>query len=327
MNKIFGIGILFCGFCLVYGCIPDKPLTPPVEDTKRIEAIGYNGTKYYAVNDAPVIKRQKDSLLNIAYQNYLKDSTSLESIIWYGRRLGYLTRYQEAIEIYSKGIRLFPDAPELYRHRGHRYISVRQPAKAASDLMKAARLVGDRPIQMEQDGVANRLNRPLSSLQYNIWYHLGLAHYLQQNYQEAQIAFETCMRYSSNPDLLCATADWLYMTYRRQGKREAPKKLLEQITPEMELIENGAYHKRLLMYKGILSPDDILTTDKNASSRQLDMATQGYGVANWYLYNGEAQKAVDIFHRILRTSYWPAFGYMAAESDLEYLHARYPDLF
>lgn len=326
MKKRFGIGIIFWGFLLFGRCLPE-PTMPPVEAKPRVEAVGFDGTKHFAVHDAPVIQRQKDSLLFIASQNYRKDSTDIRNIIWYGRRLGYLTRYRDAIEVYTKGIRLHPRSAELYRHRGHRYISIRAPKKAVADLMKAASLIGDRPLQMEQDGLPNHLERPLSSLQYNIWYHLGLAHYLQQNYKEAQIAFETCMHYSTNPDLLCATSDWLYMTYRRQGKREEPKKLLENITPDMQLIENSAYHKRLLMYKGILSPDDILTSKRTAAGRQLDMATQGYGVANWYLYNGEAQKAVDIFHRILRTSYWPAFGYIAAESDLEYLHARHPELF
>lgn len=320
--------ILFCSLLLLFflTCQPDTPTVPPARQAQT-QAIGFDGTKYQVVNDAPVIQKSKDSLLNIAYKDYLKDTTNLSNIIWYGRRLAYLTRYQEAIAVFTKGMVLHPDAPELYRHRGHRYISIRKPIEAVDDLMKAARLVGNRPIQMEPDGIPNRLNRPVSSLQFNIWYHLGLAHYLQQNYKEAQIAYETCMNYSTNPDLRCATTDWLYMTYRRRGLTEKPKKLLESIEKDMVLIENTAYHQRLLMYKGLLSPDDILTSSNNAASRQLDMATQGYGVGNWYLYNGEAQKAVDIFHRILKTSYWPAFGYLAAESDLEYLQARYPGLF
>jgi len=317
-----------CLLLWLAACQPETTLTtPPPAKSAQVQAVGFDGTKYHVVNDAPVIQKTKDSLLNIAYKQYLKDTTNLENIIWYGRRLGYLTRYQEAIAVYTKGMKIHPNSPELYRHRGHRYISVRNPIDAVDDLMTAARLVGTRPIQIEPDGIPNRLNQPLSSLQFNIWYHLGLAHYLQQNYREAQIAYETCMNYSTNPDLRCATTDWLYMTYRRRGLTEKPKKLLASIEKDMELVENTAYHKRLLMYKGLLSPDDILTSDNSAASRQLDMATQGYGVGNWYLYNGEAQKAVDIFHRILKTSYWPAFGYLAAESDLEYLHARYPELF
>lgn len=321
---LFAISIFLMG---IWGCEPDVKLTPPPENKARIEAVGFSGTAYHAVQDAPVVQVRKDSMLNIAYQNFLKDSTNLENIIWYGRRLAYLTRYQEAIAVFTRGMKHHPESPELYRHRGHRHLSVRKPAEAVKDLMKAALLVGDRPIQIEPDGIPNRLNQPLSSLQFNIWYHLGLAHYLQQNYKEAQIAYESCLRYSTNDDLKCATADWLYMTYRRRGITDKSKELLKTVTKDMVLIENEAYHRRLLMYKGLLSPDDILISSNTAAGRQLDMATQGYGVGNWYLYNGEAEKAVDIFQRILKTSYWPAFGFLAAESDLEYLGARYPELF
>ena len=46
--------------------------------------------------------------------------TNADSIIWFGRRLAYLGRIREAIDVYSRGIALYPDNPWLYRHRGHR---------------------------------------------------------------------------------------------------------------------------------------------------------------------------------------------------------------
>jgi Putative Zn-dependent protease, contains TPR repeats len=289
-------------------------------------AIAFDGRELMAINDPPVVRKRKDSLLNIAKANYKDDPKKLDNIIWYGRRLAYFTRYPEAIEVFTKGLELFPNSPELYRHRGHRYISTRQTKKAIADLLKAAKLSKSLAVQIEPDGQPNHLNIPLSSLQFNVWYHLGLAYYLQQDYKEAQEAFEQCMEYSINPDLLCATTDWLYMTYRRRGLTEKPAKLLEAISPDMKLIENEAYHKRLLLYKGVLKPEQILSVDKNAADRQLEIATQGYGVANWYLYNDESDKAIEIFQQILKTSYWPAFGYIAAEAELNYLAKRQPEL-
>ena len=61
-----------------------------------------------------------------AKSKWEQNQTDVETIIWYGRRAGYLFRLNEAIKIYSRGIELHPDEPRLYRHRGHRYISVRQ---------------------------------------------------------------------------------------------------------------------------------------------------------------------------------------------------------
>ena len=62
------------------------------------------------------------------------DPDDPDNIIWVGRRLGYLWRMSEAIAVYSEGIELHPDCARLYRHRGHRYISVRRFDDAIVDL-------------------------------------------------------------------------------------------------------------------------------------------------------------------------------------------------
>lgn len=103
------------------------------------------------------------------------------------------------------------------------------------------------------------------------------------------------------------------MTLRRLGRSAEAAVLLENIKPDMEIIENTAYHRRLLMYKGLLQPEDLLKTD-NAS--ELDVATYGYGVGNWHLYNGNREKAVEVFERVIAGPYWPAFGFVAAEVEL-----------
>jgi hypothetical protein len=47
----------------------------------------------------------------------------------------------------------------------------------------------------------------------------------------------------------------------------------------------------------------------------LDIATQGYGVGNWYFYNGQTEKAKEIFEKVIKGKYWAAFGYIAAETE------------
>ena len=49
------------------------------------------------------------------------------------------------------------------------------------------------------------------------------------------------------------------------------------------------------------------------------MATQGYGVGNWFLANGDTTQAKSIFQTVVDGIEWAAFGYIAAESDLVYL--------
>ena len=58
-----------------------------------------------------------------------------------------------------------------------------------------------------------------------------------------------------------ATSDWLWMTLMRLGRKDDAAKVLERITPKMEILENGAYHRRLLMYKGAEKPEALLDTE------------------------------------------------------------------
>jgi len=99
-----------------------------------------------------------------------------EAMIWVGRRLGYLWRFNQAIATFSKGIALYPDNPKFYRHRGHRYLTIRQFAKAQADFEKAAALSKGKPDEIEPDGAPNPAGKPRSTLQFNIWYHLALWH-------------------------------------------------------------------------------------------------------------------------------------------------------
>lgn len=247
---------------------------------------------------------------------FLKNPTE-ESIIWYGRRAAYLYKYKEAIKIYTEGVRLYPASYRLYRHRGHRYISIRLFDHAVSDLEKAALLVKGRPLEVEPDGIPNKLNIPLSNTQFNIWYHLGLAYYLKGNYAKAVSAYSVCLKWSNNDDLLVATLDWLYMNYRRLGKKVEAAKLLKKVHEKMDIIENRAYHSRLLMYKGLMSPEKLLQPVKSKEDdERLNLITQGYGAGNWYFYHGQKTKAREIFESVVKEQLWSAFGYIAAEVDL-----------
>jgi tetratricopeptide (TPR) repeat protein len=260
-------------------------------------------------------KTRLDADLAKAQADYDRDPSSAEAAIWLGRRLAYLGRFRDAIEIYTAGIARHPDEPRLYRHRGHRYITVRKFDLAAADLQKAAQLVAGRQDEIEPDGAPNRAGIPRSTLQSNIWYHLGLAHYLQGDFEKALAAYREGMTVSRvNDDMLVATSDWLYMTLRRLRRDAEARAVLEPIREQMDILENGAYHARLLMYKGLRSPESVLNLN---AADDVQIATQGYGVGNWYLANGNRAKAKEIFDRVVSGRAWAAFGYIAAEADLK----------
>ena len=237
-----------------------------------------------------------------------------EAIIWVGRRTAYLGRYREAISIFSRGITVHPEHAALYRHRGHRFITLRRLDDAVADLTRASELIAGTPDQVEADGLPNARNIPTSTNHSNIWYHLGLAHYLKGDFESAHAAYERCMRFSTNPDMLSATSHWLIMTLRRLGRERRANLLLVPIQPEMDIIENHSYHRLLLMYKGLEDPERLLIETEMAGG--VDFATVGYGVGNWYLTRGERGRAIEIFEKIVATDVWSAFGYIAAEAEL-----------
>ncbi len=273
------------------------------------------GVSYFAPVREPAQQARLDSNLNVAKQNFEADASE-ENYIWLGRRTAYLMRIQEAIDIYTEGLAKFPQSYRLLRHRGHRYISLRQFDKAIADLTKAEELMAGKPLEMEPDGIPNRLNQPLSTTQFNVLYHLALAYYLTGDFATAEKTWNKCLAVCGNDDSRVAVIDWLYMTLRRQGKTDDAKALLEPITEHITIIENDSYYARLKMYKGWLKPEDVLQVDSTAMDYQLSLATQGYGVGNWYLCEGDSVQAIDVFKKVTSGQEFAAFGFIAAEAEL-----------
>jgi hypothetical protein len=279
--------------------------------------IACSSEKKSETDQAAVLSKADSNLLE-ARRNFQSDSSE-ENCIWLGRRLSYLNRFDSAIALYTKSIARFPESYKLLRHRGHRYISTRQFELAIQDFEAAVKLMKDQPIETEPDGLPNKINTPLSSGHFNVWYHLGLAYYLKGDFEKALNAYLECMKVSNNDDLKVATADWLNMTYRRLGKEKEAKEVLNGIANEMTIIENDSYFKRLKMYKGLLPADSLLNANPEKEDFGLSLATQGYGVANWYYVNGDKIKAKEIFEKVVQGKSTNSFGYIAAETDLKRL--------
>jgi len=258
--------------------------------------------------------------LDTARVAYEHAPTDVDSIIWYARRLGYLGQLREAIEVYSRGIALYPDNPWLYRHRGHRYISVRDFDAAVADLEKANSLVAGKPDVVEPDGQPNAKNTPIGTLNSNIGYHLALAYYLQGKFDKAAEVARREVDAANNDDRRVSMSHWLYMALRRQGQDSAAAAVIAPMSRDMNIIENHAYHRLMLLYKGDLPPDSVLTVGPTGELSVSD-ASAAYGVANWHWYNGRQPEALALWRRIVGAGQWGAFGSIASEAEL----ARVPD--
>ncbi|HEV2130343.1 MAG TPA: tetratricopeptide repeat protein, partial [Longimicrobiaceae bacterium] len=171
-------------------------MADPAPGAAAPEAVSLLGQPLHSPALAPETSERLERALAEARAAYEAAPDDADALIWLGRRTAYLGRYRDAIEIFSEGIRKHPGDARMYRHRGHRYITVRELDRAAADFERAAELIRGEPDEMEPDGMPNRFNIPTSTLHSNIWYHLGLAHYLRGDFDRALSAYREAMRVS-----------------------------------------------------------------------------------------------------------------------------------
>ena len=240
-----------------------------------------------------------------ARTTYFDDQNNAEALIWYGRRTAYLGYFQEAIKLFTLGIKNHPNDARFYRHRGHRYISTRQYDKAISDFKKAVLLIDGKEDRSEPDGLPNPKNIPLSTLHGNIWYHLGLAYYLKNDMENALNSFNNRSVTHKYDDNIVSGGHWLYMINRRLGKIGEANTVVNKVHKDMDIIENMSYHQSCLFYKGELQESEM----------KMDEVAL-YTLANWYVYEkNDTIKAKEYYQNLLEKGNPYSFAYIAGESD------------
>ena len=91
------------------------------------EYVSPSGAKYYSQPD------DKNTVAE-AEQKLAADPKNIDLLIALGRAQAGVWRYRDAIATYTRGIAIDPKHAMLYRHRGHRYITLRMFDKAVKDL-------------------------------------------------------------------------------------------------------------------------------------------------------------------------------------------------
>lgn len=305
--------LLFAVLLIIIGC----------KETKKDVSVENPPQKFTTpLGKEFTIQEPKGKMLELyekAKKDFENNPNDLDNIIWHGRRTAYLGQYEKAIEIYSDGIEKFPSESRLYRHRGHRLISLRKYDKAIEDLKKASKLIKGKENEMEADGIPNALNTPVSSKHGNIWYHLGLAYYLNHDYEKANAAYLKCRESGNNDDNIVSSTHWLYMIQRRLGNLDLANQILDPISANANIIENKSYHDLCKFYKGLIPKDSLINTEKGNPSSDAVL----YGLANWHFYNNDNTKAHEMMQEMMESQAWSSFGYLAAESDIiEYFEGK-----
>ncbi len=283
-----------------------QPPAPP----GPIEAVSLLGDSLRRPPLAPEVQRRMEAQLDSARARLAADPRSADAQIWVARRLGYLGRYREAIDVLSRAAAQHPDDPRVLRHRGHRYLTVRDLPRAVADLERAATLMRGKPDEVEPDGQPNVRNTPIGTLQSNVWYHLALARYLQGDDARALEAARAGLAVSTMPDRLVSQGYWTYLILRRIGRHDEARAALAPVTRDLDVFENQSYHRLLLLFKGELPADSVL----GAMGSPSDLSA-AYGVAQWHTLEGRAAESEAVRRRILTSGQWASFGFLAAEAD------------
>ncbi|HWC73635.1 MAG TPA: tetratricopeptide repeat protein [Gemmatimonadales bacterium] len=243
------------------------------------------GVEYRSQPDTGAVARAESVLA--------KDPRNVDKIIALGVAQSGVRQYREAIETFSRGLKIAPNNALLYRWRGHRYLSVREFDRAMADLQRGAK---------QTDTI------------YGIWYHLGIVRFAKRDFAGAADAFNKALPMAPDSAERAGATDWLWMSLSRAGRAADAKALLDRHPDK----PNGAnaYAQRLRLYRGEIEPDSVFT---KADTSDIAIATLSYGVGNWYLLRGDTARARSYFQRSVASGGWPAFGFIMSEVELRTL--------
>lgn len=252
------------------------------------------GRKFYSLPDTKGVAAE-------AQKNLAADPKSPALMLKLAQAQISVWQDKEAVATLTKAIAISPENGDLYTERGHRYIPLRDFAKARADLKKAAGLT---PKNMA------------------VWYHLGLSHYFLDEFADASAAFQKAVETAPSTDEKINATNWYYAALRRAGKTGEAAKALGAVPPEMT---NQAAHTRFYLnlvryFQGAMAEAQALPGEPAADNKddevELPFDTVGYGIGNWYIYNGHPEKAQEYFRRVVKGHVWVTWGFIGSELEL-----------
>ncbi|MDQ3081382.1 MAG: tetratricopeptide repeat protein [Gemmatimonadota bacterium] len=267
------------------GCTRGKQATHLPDSRQSVQYRSPSGVEYRSQPDTGAIARAQAALA--------ADPRNVDKIIQLGLAQSGVRQYREAIATFTRGLAIAPDNAVLLRWRGHRYLSVREFDRAATDLTRGSRI---------------------DSTIYGIWYHLGAVRYSQGDFAGAADAFARAQPRAPDAGELAGTTDWLWMSLSRAGRTAEARAMLAR-RPD-SLPATNAYVQRLRLYRGEIGPNEVFTP---ADTADVQIATLSYGLGNWHLIRGDTVNARRWFERSVSSGGWPGFGFIVSEAELRRL--------
>lgn len=315
---------------LLVGCASDSQQTksPPADAAAKLqtptpivaadgripEALSLSGEPLYAPVKPAAEQAELEAQVLAARMAAVADPSSANAWIQYGRMQAAAGHFRSALETFEVGVKKFPEDARMYRHLGHRYITVRRFPDALRALEKSAKLAENVPDEPE---IPTKAGSPqLDTFKQNVYYHLGLAHFLLGDFERAGNAWMKCADYSKNTDSICSATHWTWVALARAKNFKQAQTLLAALPADLEVLEYKAYRDLCLLYRGDFDGDAHFAS---LDATSVDYATFGNGLGQWHLANGRVDRAREVFTALAKAEAWMAFGRICAEVELKRL--------
>ncbi len=302
---------------------------PPAWEPVRVSPSGRPlDPRPESAEQAERIRRADDELL--------RDPENPDRIIQAALAREEVWRYNEAVDLYSRGMQLAPGDYRFYLGRAHRILRLRRFDIALEDLNRAA---------------------DLDPYGFNTAYLRGLTFYLRGEFGRAADEYGRCMDLAGDEQALALAAAgkvpgdprtcmmiaednqsrvaiiaWRYRALRRAGRHEEAARLLGTIPEGLDLTQwipvekygsligpddNSHYYEMLLYFKGLRSEEELLDRGRWGSQ----WSTVAYGAAVFHWVEGRRERAIELMRSIVDEPFWARLGHVAAEADLLRLEA------
>lgn len=213
------------------------------------------------------------------------DYLNAEAYLHWAELLARQGMYKEAAQVCAKGISIKPFDGRLQYGKGIMYLKLGRINEAAAAFSMAVRL--------DTEIYTYRIGK-------------GISHLLMGMNDAAS---DTLLRArwlgGEDADKRCLVADWRWLALMLSGRGKEMAGELEDIDPDLGIRRNADCLKVCLMYKGRLTPDEVLAwLDGDRDNEETRNGSGYYGVAQYLISNGESDAGWALMRRCAEKENW-----------------------
>ena len=214
--------------------------------------------------------------------------------------------YEQAVREFSLLLNKDPFNRLIYRHRGHRYLSLGCVEQAVADLSLSTR--------MEPE-------------YWKSWDLLGMAYYYLGDYEKALTYYQQGLKVTGLKSKFTAPlVYWSYLSLCQLGRKDTKeaKELLQLVDADDPSVQS-LYLWLIRLHRNECTAQDVYDFEEEYEKNERTQCgnvdyltgTYGYGIAIKYYFDGQKEKAREVMEEVVAANRdWNAWGYIACQKDL-----------